>query len=59
MTESAIKLRDYCTGVGMSPLASEWWHFNDLDAREEIGGNYRLDYNFGINIMKPVESTVV
>ena len=59
MTESAIKLRDYCTSVGMSPLASEWWHFNDLDAREEIGGNYRLDYNFGINIMKPVESTVV
>lgn len=33
MTESAKMLRTYCTNAGLSPLASEWWHFNDLDAR--------------------------
>ena len=33
MTEGAKLLRTYCTNAGLSPLASEWWHFNDLDAR--------------------------
>ena len=47
MTESAIRLQEYCTNSGMSPLASEWWHFNDLYARQETSGNpsygqYRL-----------------
>ncbi|ONI43453.1 hypothetical protein AN640_06370, partial [Candidatus Epulonipiscium fishelsonii] len=31
MTDGAIKLRDYCTQAGLEPLASEWWHFNDLE----------------------------
>ena len=34
MNEPALALQRYCTGVGLSPLASEWWHFNDLAARE-------------------------
>ena len=47
MTESAIRLQEYCTNSGMSPLASEWWHFNDLYARQETSdnpsyGQYRL-----------------
>lgn len=33
MTEGAKLLRTYCTNAGLSPLASEWWHFNDLDVR--------------------------
>ena len=33
MTEGARVLRTYCANAGLSPLASEWWHFNDLDAR--------------------------
>lgn len=33
MNEPAIALRGYFTGVGMSPLESEWWHFNDWNAR--------------------------
>lgn len=33
MTDAAKVLRAYCVNAGMSPLASEWWHFNDLDAR--------------------------
>ncbi|ONI39980.1 hypothetical protein AN639_01480 [Candidatus Epulonipiscium fishelsonii] len=31
MTEGAKKLRDYCTNAGLEPIASEWWHFNDLE----------------------------
>ncbi len=32
MTDAAKLLRGYCADAGLSPLASEWWHFNDLDA---------------------------
>ncbi|OME75923.1 hypothetical protein BK120_30120 [Paenibacillus sp. FSL A5-0031] len=35
MNESAIILQNYCTKAGLSPVASEWWHFNDLQARQE------------------------
>ena len=40
MTDGAIRLRNYCVAADLSPLCSEWWHFNDLDAREDIGKNY-------------------
>ncbi len=40
MTDGAKRLRNYCVEAGLSPLCSEWWHFNDLDAREKIGNNY-------------------
>lgn len=36
MTQAAKQLQNYCTSVGLSPLASEWWHFNDLDAKDAI-----------------------
>lgn len=29
----ALALRSYFTGAGMTPLESEWWHFNDYSAR--------------------------
>ena len=32
MNVPALGLQDYCTGAGLTPLSSEWWHFNDLDA---------------------------
>jgi len=34
MTEGAILLQNYLTGAGFTPLASEWWHANDLEGRE-------------------------
>lgn len=37
MTDDACLLRDVCVNAGLSPLASEWWHFNDLDARTASG----------------------
>lgn len=39
MTPIALALRDYCTNSGLTPLASEWWHFNDLDAYRNNEGN--------------------
>lgn len=50
MTKAAKQLQNYCTSVGMSPLASEWWHFNDLDAKDAISnkginGKYYLQDN--------------
>lgn len=39
MTQTAIALQGYCTGAGLSPLASEWWHFNDLTARQSVISN--------------------
>lgn len=48
MTDSAIELQQICTDAGMSPLSSEWWHFNDLQTRQAIrghesSGGFRLD----------------
>lgn len=48
MTEGARRLQGYCTNVGMTPLASEWWHFNDLDAQNVVrktsgNGKFWLD----------------
>ncbi len=37
-TDGALRLQQYCANAGMTPLASEWWHFVDLDA-------YRLTRN--------------
>lgn len=43
MTADALLLKELCTGAGLSPLASEWWHFNDLDAKAVIGDRYTTD----------------
>ena len=34
MNSASKKLQNYFTSYGLTPLASEWWHFNDLDTRE-------------------------
>ena len=52
MNETAILLQRYCTDAGLTPLASEWWHFNDLDARfatedNSSKGEYLLDATMG------------
>jgi len=35
-TPKAQDLQKYCTGAGLTPLASEWWHFNDLNTLSEL-----------------------
>ncbi len=39
MNQASILLQNYCTQAGFYPLASEWWHFNDLSA-----SNYWRNY---------------
>lgn len=39
MNAPAFGLQRYCTDAGLTPLASEWWHFNDLDARAQVREN--------------------
>lgn len=39
MNAAALRLQRYATDAGLTPLASEWWHFNDLDALEDSGAN--------------------
>lgn len=39
MNNNAYLLQKYCVDNGLTPLASEWWHFNDLDARRLTGGS--------------------
>jgi len=39
-TDGTLRLIDYFDSAGFTPLASEWWHFNDLDGMKsanEIG----------------------
>ncbi len=39
MNEPAIGMQRYCTDAGLTPLASEWWHFNDLTTRAGVLSN--------------------
>lgn len=53
MNDVAIRLQNYCTSAGFTPLASEWWHFNDLDAMLSPAGSlsdggYFLQSNLSI-----------
>ena len=34
--QSAQKLQKYCTDAGLTPLCSEWWHFNDNQIRPSV-----------------------
>ena len=42
MNDPALGLQHYCTGAGLTPLASEWWHFNDLESY------FRVEDNLGM-----------
>jgi D-alanyl-D-alanine dipeptidase len=48
------RLQKYCADAGLTPFAAEWWHFNDVDARNNLGdlsgvtGNWELTANRSI-----------
>lgn len=54
MTDGAKQLQAYCVAAGMSPLASEWWHFNDLQARSETdaagSGRFYINGNVSFSL---------
>jgi len=37
-------LQTYCSDAGLTPLASEWWHFDDLQTNRAAPGNSKGDY---------------
>ena len=39
MNAPAKRLQAYMTSAGLTPLASEWWHYNDLDALRTTSAN--------------------
>ena len=43
-------LESYCYKAELAPLASEWWHFNDLDSLKNAksDGKYYIEGNFSI-----------
>ncbi len=49
-TEGARMMRDYCTAAGLTPLASEWWHFNDLARAQDAQsrGDYFIDRQLSV-----------
>lgn len=54
MTDAALALRKYCTDAGLTPLASEWWHFNDLDRLAVIDESWRGEFTLSENVSEAV-----
>lgn len=42
MTPAAVRLQKYCTAAGLTPLASEWWHFEDQTACKKGTGEFYI-----------------
>ena len=38
----AMLLQKYCTDAGMTPLASEWWHFDGSKCPSDCKGEFRI-----------------
>jgi D-alanyl-D-alanine dipeptidase len=51
-SEGAKKLQKYCMDAGLSTLASEWWHFNDMETRRNLPergrGNFVISECFSV-----------
>jgi D-alanyl-D-alanine dipeptidase len=52
-TEGAKLLQNYLTDAGFTPIASEWWHFNDLPSLRLIkhhgaSGEFDMPSNFSV-----------
>lgn len=52
MNQAARDLQTYSTKAGLSPLASEWWHFNDLSQELDV----KATGNVGQYQMRTVQS---
>ena len=52
VTAGTVLLHRYLTRAGLTPLASEWWHFNDLEHTDfndtENVGKYFVDKTFSM-----------
>jgi len=53
VTQGTVLMHKYLTRTGLTPLASEWWHFNDLEntsiaIEKGITGYYLLTETFSV-----------
>lgn len=55
MTEGALLLQSYCVAAGLTPLASEWWHFNDLDRLAVVDSSWRGEFALTENVSRAPE----
>lgn len=49
MTTGSVKMREYFEKNDLTPIASEWWHFNDLDnivKAKATGVNFAISLKF-------------
>lgn len=53
MTEASIRLQSYFKSVGMEPIGSEWWHFNDY-SHKGPAETYRNYYIVGLYSLPPM-----
>ena len=54
---AAQNLQRYCVSAGLYPLASEWWHFDDLITRSIVPGNSVGDYILSEVYSRPPETS--
>lgn len=50
MNEAARLLQSYATDAGLIPLASEWWHFNDLASASGVDDSYTGRFTLAANV---------
>lgn len=55
VTEGTRLLFNYMTGAGLTPLASEWWHFNDLintdiAVANNINGRFQIEKSYSVPV---------
>ena len=55
VTEGTRILFNYMTGSDMSPLCSEWWHFNDLEAtslaiENNVVGKFQIEKSYSLPV---------
>ena len=58
VTPETLKLMEYCMLAGLTPLASEWWHYDDHQgiqraAAAGVSGRYRIEENFSVSPRNP------
>jgi D-alanyl-D-alanine dipeptidase len=54
VTEGGFLLQRYCASAGLTPLASEWWHFNDIQqTNASVAMKNTGDYSISASFSEP------
>ena len=53
-TPGTVLLFRYCTEAGLTPLSSEWWHYNDLEYTElAVDLDFQGDFHIEVTYSRP------